>query len=207
MEKLLRRSYELENELRKFFELGLFDDTMDVFASRAMCSLAFEHAEAVKYLIAAEKHNTAISLVRLQFEVLVKGMWLLFAAPDDAIEKLFTDVTLENFNQLNQAPGLSQMLEELKGKAPEGATTMLSGFKECHWKSLCSFVHGGVLAFQTHALLMPSKMLKNILKTSNAISTMIAMLLILLSGVPEHHDRLTALQKKYADCFPTLLPA
>ncbi|SHE76250.1 hypothetical protein SAMN04487965_0599 [Microbulbifer donghaiensis] len=207
MERLLKKSYELEAELGQFFQLGLRDDSANFVASHAMCSLAFEYAESVKYLVAAEKYNAAISLLRLQFEVLVKGMWCLYSAPEKAIENLFTPISIDNFKQLNKTPGLSQMLEELEGKAPREATSMLNEFKECHWQPLCSFVHGGVFAFQTHAIGFPPSLILNMLQTSNAISTMVAMLMIILSGDIEQRGKLTELQRKYADCLPILLPA
>ena len=64
-------------------------------ASKVMCSIAFEHAESAKILISAGNLTSATGLVRLQYEALVRAMWLLYAASDTAVSKLTSDLTQE----------------------------------------------------------------------------------------------------------------
>jgi len=52
-----------------------------------MCSVAFEHAESVKVLIASGNFTSALGLVRLQYEALVRAMWLLYSASDIAVSR------------------------------------------------------------------------------------------------------------------------
>ena len=207
METLIKRSFELESELLKFFQFEIFDESPRYVSAHVMCSIAFEHAEAAKILISTNKLTSAMGLLRLQFEALVRGMWCLYSASDIAIEKLFTLMNPENFNRLNKMPMLSDMLKQLEGKAPDQAVSMLQEFKECSWKPLSSYVHGGVMALQTHAIAFPPDLLRNVVKASNGVSTMAAMLLVILTGDSAHRGRITKLQKQFSDCLPDLLPA
>ncbi len=61
-----------------------------------MCSVAFEHAESTKILIASGNFTSATGLVRLQFEALVRAMWLLYAASDASVSKLMCELTHES---------------------------------------------------------------------------------------------------------------
>ncbi|WP_437438175.1 DUF6988 family protein [Microbulbifer thermotolerans] len=58
-----------------------------------MCSIAFEHAESAKMLISGGNLTSATGLVRLQYEALVRAMWLLYGAPDSAVSKLTSELT------------------------------------------------------------------------------------------------------------------
>ncbi|WP_412034982.1 DUF6988 family protein, partial [Vibrio sp. 1403] len=49
-----------------------------------MCSVSLEHAESLKILLATRNFTSALGLLRLQFESLVRGMWVLYAASDVA---------------------------------------------------------------------------------------------------------------------------
>ncbi len=78
-----------------------------------MCRLAFEHAESATMLIAAGPFTSATALVRLQYEALVRAMWLVFAASEQAVSKLMCELTADSADKANNSPMLSKMLDEL----------------------------------------------------------------------------------------------
>ncbi|MGL5489227.1 MAG: DUF6988 family protein, partial [Shewanella sp.] len=92
---LLSRSAELERSLLGFLVLPPFDDSQRIMVSRVMCSITFEHAESAKMLISAGNLTSATGLVRLQYEALVRAMWLLYAATDTDVLKLTSELTQE----------------------------------------------------------------------------------------------------------------
>ena len=106
-----------------------------------MCSISFEHAESAKMLISSGNFTSATGLVRLQYEALVRAMWLLYAASETAVSKLMCELTSESSHKANKLPMLSEMLDKLDGKAPPEALSMLKEFKDYSWKPLSSFVH------------------------------------------------------------------
>ena len=167
-----------------------------------MCSIAFEHAESAKMLIAARNYTSAIALVRLQYEALVRAMWLFYAASDQAVSKLMCELTSDSASKANNLPMLSEMLSKLEGKAPKVALDMLLEFKEYSWKPLSSFIHSGIHAINRHSNGYPIQILLQLLKNSNGISTMVGMLLIVLAGDYEQQGVIPAIQKEFFDCLP-----
>lgn len=129
-------------------------------------------------------------------------MWLLYAASDEAVSKLMSELTAESAQKANSIPMHKEMLERLEGKAPPEAMGMLHEFKEYSWKPLSSFVHGGIHAISRHSKGYPRPLLVQLLKASNGVSAMAAMLLVILSGDPRQQGKLPAIQRAFADCLP-----
>lgn len=199
---LLSKSAELERELLHFISLPPYDRSDRIISSRIMCSIAFEHAESAKLLIATGNFTSATGLVRLQYEALTRAVWLLYSASDHAISKLMCDLTRDSAEKANKLPMLSEMLKSLEGKAPQEALDMLLEFKEYSWKPLSSFIHGGIHAINRHSKGYPSALLIQMLKISNGVSIMVGMLLVILSGDPLLRGKIPAIQKNYEDCLP-----
>lgn len=201
---LLSRSAELESRLLEFLALAPFDDSERVIASRVMCSIAFEHAESAKVLISRGNLTSATGLVRLQYEALVRAMWLLYAASDTAVSKLTSELTQETANKANRLPMLSEMLEKLQGKAPQEPVNMLLEFKEYSWKPLSSFIHGGIHAIQRHSKGYPLPLLEQMVRISNGVSVMVGMLLVILHGGGAQRGKMPLIQREFADCLPNI---
>ena len=202
--ELLSRSAELEEVLVAFFELAPFDNTDRVLSSHIMCSVAFEHAESVKILIASGNFTSATGLLRLQYEALVRAVWLLYAASDLWVSKLMVELTLDSMKKANRLPLLSEMLKQLEGKAPAEALEPILEFKEYSWKPLSSFIHGGIHAVHRHSKGYPAPLLVQLLKASNGLSTMVGMLVVILSGDKSQSGKITKIQADYSDCLPGL---
>lgn len=199
---LLSRSAELEDQLIEFLRLPPFDSSERISTSRVMCSIAFEHAESAKILIASGNLTSATGLVRLQFEALVRAMWLLYAASDQAVSKLSCELTVESAQKANKIPMLTDMLQKLEGKAPQEPLGMLLEFKEYSWKPLSSFIHGGIHAINRHSRGDPEQQLAQMLKISNGISVMVGMLLVILHGGGQQMGKIPRIQQDYTDCLP-----
>src|SRR5262245_61497651 len=97
---LLERSNQFETALTNCFPDS---DPMLVYPERkcglslASLLLSLEHASVLRSAFAVAAPNSAASLLRLQFETLVRAAWLLFAATPEQIAKL--DVPLDNESQ------------------------------------------------------------------------------------------------------------
>lgn len=195
------RSAELEAILIPYLDIQPVSNTERIIASRIMCGVAFEHAESAKILTARGNFTSALSIVRLQYEALVRSMWLLWAASDTAVEKLMAELNHESARKSEQ-PMLSEMLKDLDGKTPAIAMSQLLEIKEYHWKPLSSYVHGGIHALHRHGKGYPEQLLLQVIKTSNGISTMAAMLLVIISADKNQLGKLPAIQQSFADCLP-----
>ena len=115
---LLSRSAELESELLQFISLPPYDRSERIVSSRVMCSIAFEHAESAKLLIATGNFTSATGLVRLQYEALTRAMWLLYSASDHAISKLMCELTNESAEKANDYRNQERTVIHSHGSAP-----------------------------------------------------------------------------------------
>lgn len=110
--------------------MKLFESSPRYESCRILCSVALEHAESAKILIATGNFTSAVGLLRLQYETLVRARWLFHAATDTAVEKLSAELTHENAKRAEKMPMLSEMLSKLEEKAPSEAMSMLLEFKQ-----------------------------------------------------------------------------
>ncbi len=188
--------------LEEFLALRPFDDSPRLVASRILCGVALEHAESAKILLVSGNFTSAVGLLRLQYEALVRATWLLYAASDIAAEKLVAELTNEKAKKADKLPMLSEMLNKLEGKAPAEPLSMLLEFKQYSWKPLSSFVHGGIHAISRHSKGYPVPLLDQALRASNGVSTMVGMLLVILSGDQAQRGKISKLQIEFADCLP-----
>lgn len=146
-------------------------------------------------------------MVRMQYEALVKAVWLLYAASDIAVSKLMVELNSESTQRAGQLPMLSEMLSKLEGKAPAETVTMLNEFKQYSWATLSSFVHGGIHAINRHSQGYPQPLLEQLLRASNGISLITGMMLAILSGSQAQRGKIRTIQRHYQDCLPPSKPA
>lgn len=140
--------------------------------SRVLCSAAFEHAESIRALLIVGNSTSAVALLRLQYETLVRAIWITYSASDTMIEKLSAELSSENSKKANNLPLLSQMLKEMETSAPQNALIPLLEFKDTSWKDLSSFVHGGFHLIHRHGDGYPSWLKETLLRSSNNLNGM-----------------------------------
>lgn len=198
---MLARSAEYENYVDYILRQPLFDDSDRVRVSKIMCSVSLEHAESLKILLATRNFTSALGLLRLQFESLVKGMWVLYAASDIAVSKLTAKLNEENQKRANNLPMLSEMISQLEKKAPKNAVGPILEFKEYSWKPLSSYVHGGLHAVDRHSKGYPVAMLEQVLKASNGVNGLVAVFGSILTGQTNLTKDVYKSFHIYEDCF------
>ncbi len=140
----------------------------------------------------------------MQYEALVKSIWALYAASENSIQKLQSELSDDTAKWADKLPTLDRMLVELDGKAPKEALSQLIEFKNYSWKSLSSYIHGGVHALSRHKKGYPVQLLTQALKSSNGLLMMAGMMLIILSGDKSQFGKISIIQKQFADCCPDL---
>lgn len=204
LKKLIHRSHELLLELNEFLALSTYDNSSRIISSRILCGVAFEHADSVRVLVSAGNFTSGIAVLRMQYEALTRAIWTLYAAPDNSIDKLSSDLNPEIAKWADKVPLLSEMLEQLKGKAPSNAINPLLEFKEYSWKPLSSYVHGGIHAINRNKKGYPAGLLVQEIKASNGLLLMTGMMLVVLSGDARQMGRIPAIQQRFADCCPSL---
>ncbi|GAA5136796.1 DUF6988 family protein [Thalassotalea piscium] len=147
---------------------------------------------------------TICQLFISQSEALTRAAWLLYAASDEKIEN--TTATLSELSQnADQKPSNAKMLKALKGKAPEQADLMLNEFRDVQWKGLNSYIHGGIHALQRHGAGYPEQLVIDIVKSSNGLLSMTAMMAAILTGNQVIAKDVSQIQRRHEECLPSLL--
>ena len=111
---LLMRSAVLEERIESFFALPGNSDSPRIRAALTITSLGFEHARSLKYLVAARLCTSSAALLRVQYESLVRAIWVLYCASDANAELMISELTGESAKRGSKIPMLSQMLEEIE---------------------------------------------------------------------------------------------
>lgn len=168
--------------------------------------LSLEHADAATLLISAGLASSAIALMRTQFECLVRGMWLAYAATDTWVQKFATPMTEFSAARADGAPMVKEMLEALKhsNSAPQPIIGQINEYKDMTWKALNSFTHGGFHPIVRSVTGYPPSLLFDILRNCNAVSVIATQLVTVMTGDESHRGFVRWLHTKYADCLPIL---
>lgn len=206
---MLHRSEELQATLLRLLEDAEYEGSRRTEGCLTSCSLAMEHATSLRALMTMGLATSAAGLMRLQFEALTRAMWLLYAASDAAIEKLLAPLNVENEQIAKNLPSVNEMIDQIgkqvPARAPAAAHQMLSTFKETSWHAMNSFVHGGIHSLRRHADGFPVNLAIGVLRNSNALGTMTAMTLAVLTGDEAITNPVQRVQIDFADCLPPLL--
>lgn len=199
---VIARSEEFESELAQIFQSLSFASDNKSSAILTTYGIAQEHALALRELTRLRLLTSAMSMLRLQFEAVVKELWVLYIASDNAIDKLVAPLTRESEQVANNGlPSCTTMLSEIEKSGPAGLHRHLSGFKDNSWRPLNSFVHSGIHAVSRHRAGYPASLLSTAIRQSNNLTLMSAVALSELMKNAELVMSVAMLYKKYADCL------
>ena len=107
------------------------DDKRSQLAS-ACWHVAIGHSMAIVVLVHETLHGSALALMRPLFEAYVRGMWLMYAATNEDIDRAGRD----------QFPSYSDIVTGLD-KSHHFSSRPFSAMKHQTWKRLCSLTHTG----------------------------------------------------------------
>lgn len=208
--KALARADELDAALMHAIDAEHFrpyDDSDRISASVSAAQVALEHGRALRVLVAEGLPTSALSLMRLQHEALVRALWLLYAASDLAISKLSAPLTKAAQSAAGKLPMMADMLKQLS-QQPAAALPLsgLLAFKDNNAAALNSFVHGGIHALQRQAQGYPMPLVVSALRHCNGLMLMTAMMLAVLTGRQALVHAVSQLQATFADELPPVLP-
>ncbi|WEJ61872.1 DUF6988 family protein [Thiomicrorhabdus lithotrophica] len=200
MEKLITRSQEFHELMEGLLNYSPYEACLRGDISRVLSSAAFEHAESIRGLLLIGNASSAASLLRLQYEYLVRAIWITHSAPDLIVEKLSAELNSENAKKANKLPMLSKMLEDLEKTGPKNAVDPLIEFKTYLWKELSSFVHGGFHLIHRHGDGYPDWLVETILRSSNNLNGMNGYFISIMTGDIPLSKSVHASFEDFMDC-------
>lgn len=165
--------------------------------------LSLEHSSVLRSAFRLQAPNSAASILRLQFETLVRGAWLRFAATDSQAAVFDSPVDLESQKLAEKLANLQQMLAAVEKDAPKGLSIPLLEFNSYHRQALNSFVHGGLHALVRRQVGFSVELAIQLVTVSNGLQHLAYRILADLGGGIRMND-VTNLHLQYADCLPTM---
>jgi hypothetical protein len=148
----------------------------------------------------------AYALMRTQYESLVRGIWLLYAANETWVEKLGEPLTLESAKRANEGLGLAEMLKQLESSpiAPMQIVNQLKEYKEASWKAMSSYTHGGLHPLSRTKTGYPVKLIIDAVRNSNAIAALAGQLASILTGDVGNMTPVKNFHTEFSDCLPLI---
>lgn len=176
-------------------------------ATIALCQVAFEHGAALRGLIANGLAISGVALLRVQFEALVRAVWVLHVATDAQVDRLTAPLTPEGEQGAKNLPSILRMIEGVEKSGPPGSGQMFRRFHDRLSNGLNSFVHAGIHAIHRQLAPYPIPLLCDVVKNSNAV----AMLTVIVMSELAHNGqelvmRYSGLHERHAASLPTLEP-
>lgn len=205
--QLLLRSEVFESALLSCFpETGfvLAQETPKLELCATACTLSTQHAFVLRSAFAAVAPNTGAALLRLQYEALLRGAWLLYAASPSQVNKLAGALDLEMEQAAKNLPGHMDMLESVGKHAPTGLSAPLAEFNQYSRHALNSFVHSGIHPLRRAQEGFPLELAHQLIVMSNGLMHFAYRMLASLSGSQRRMDKVTRLYRTFEDCLPNM---
>ena len=168
--------------------------------------LSLEHATGALMLISQGFFPSAYTLMRPQYESLVRGIWLLHVASDAWVEKLSEPLTVESAKRANEGPMLAEMLKQLESSdtAPTLIVEQLKEYRDVTWKGMSSYTHGGLHPLSRVLTGYPAQLTYDMVRNSNAVVCLTAQLVSILSGDRHAMEPVRRFHTDFSDCIPIL---
>ena len=149
---------------------------------------------------------SAIALLRLQYETLVRAVWAQHAANERDLSRLFAPLTSQSQQAAKQLPGVPAMLVAIEKAGPTGAAALLGRTRSRLWDGLNSFIHGGIHPFQRGEEGYPVTLLIDVLKNANAMSMLTLLVLAEITDDVDVMVLVSGLHEEFQDVLPALEP-
>lgn len=202
IENLLARSEEFVTTLYELLPPEKPDDDLRTQSVRSAIDIAIEHGFAIRVLIQSRALTSALSVFRLQYEAVVRAVWLQHAATDREVEKLMAPLNKESQQAANNSiPSYSGMMESIKNSVHPKLYQMLQAFRENSWKAVNSFVHAGLHALSRKRTGFPIPLLMTVVRQSNNLSHIAALLIPESQRNQDLELAIVGLHQQYGDCL------
>lgn len=208
-ERLLERSAAFTDHLLGLLiHIGPLREDLRSVAAASACELSLEHAQALRALLVVGAPNTASAILRLQYEALLRGSWLLYSASEAELARATGEMTLQGQASAQHLPNTREMLDRLVAMLKTQPTLIglvrpLQEIREQSWKAMNSFVHAGLHPLHRSSEGFPAALADQLVRNSNGMMHMAARLHARLSlGLGAPAATLERAFVGFEDCLP-----
>lgn len=171
-------------------------------AAFSYCLIALEHGSGFQHLLSIDNATSALALVRMQYEAVLRGSWVFYAAPDAWIAKFSSQPKSNHGSEPADFPKVYQMLEQLTASPAEPVLPQsLSALKEKAWDALNSYTHGGLRMTVRSLDGFEDELLAWMLRTTNSLSYIAAQLTAHVANDPQRSNQIFAIRNAMPACM------
>jgi len=178
----------------------------------AACELSLEHAQALRILLTHSAANAACALLRVQYEALLRGSWILYAASDVEVDRAGADLTPDAQRSAQSLANAKAMLSDLERALAAqpglvGLVQPLQEIRKASWTAMNSFVHAGLHPLQRKEEGFPLLLAEQVVRHSNAMMHLAVRLLYRLCELALlHPSKVERAYVGFEDCLPIAPP-
>lgn len=178
-------------------------------AAIAAAELALEHGTALHALFGMSMANSAVALLRIEYEALLRSAWLLYAATEGDVLKASAGLTEGSAKAANSLPNAEAMLLGLERKAKTdpgilGLVVPLRELRDGAWKPMNAFVHGGLHPLARTREGFPEALAVSVVKISNGLLHLAARLLSRFTRDRDVMRQVDESYEKFQDVMPMI---
>lgn len=201
LEVLLERSDSLQGELVQALNTVQSSDPTAVEALWPLVVIVHEHAASVRMLIEQGMGNSALSLMRVLFDAVVRQTWAGHCATPEQLELLSKNMSPDALQSSLSLPMTSAMLNELEKGAPPALFKALDEFKTYSWKPLNSVIHSGLHALNIARSGLPLHIASQVVKQSNNLLHISAYHVALFEKSIDAQEAMIGIYELFKDCL------
>lgn len=183
-------------------DLEVDDQSLRVTVTFDALLLSMQHGDAIRILINADLGPSAIGVLRMQYESVLRAVWALFAASDADLAKLaapLTPATLKAAKNMGMPQDLLEAVEA--SSAPPDLKRNLREFRTSSWDVLNSSIHAGLHALRRSDGALPQELLSTLIMSNGFTLTTMALMTI-VGGQPLRQRELNVIAVSFPDCMP-----
>lgn len=200
---ILLRSNSLHQALDE--AVGTFEGVSDehrVTVALDALMVSRQHACALRMLLSEDLGSTAIGVLRMQYEAVLRATWALFAASSQAVAALAAPLT-PGTSKAASALGLpNELLKAIeKSPAPEDLKRILREFRKSSWDVTNSYVHAGIHPLRRHVAHHEHELTAT-LRISNGLAAISYALLTVVGERPRDQANINVVCAGFPECMP-----
>lgn len=202
IQKIIEASKEFRKELivklKKYPPLESAKNSLSV----STFNIVLEHSTSIHLLVENGLMISALSIFRMQYDAMIRQLWIQHLASELDIDKLSAKLTKESSQKSkNMLPSSIEMMNKLESKVHPNLFRMMVEFRTYSANFLNSMVHTGHHAIGRQIVGFHPVIISSLLKQSNNLLNVSAITLSEQFGYGQLMDEVMRLPESYGDCF------
>lgn len=164
--------------------------------------VASQHGQAIRLLLSSDLQVSAMGLLRLQYEAVLRAAWACYAASERDVAALAAPLTPSTAKAANSIGLPAHLLESIEAcGAPADLKRMLREIRTSSWGFMNSYVHAALHPLRRHDA-HPEHELVTALRISNGMGAVTCALMVLVMQRPHLQNDINVVCIGFPECMP-----